>query len=307
MRGKDAQQRLVSLFTVYFHLISKNNDKLMLLLADVHSSESEESEDESYTASIALSVSLGSQDTEIEEDELQDLAIDAATMPTPKPVRKKSPVPSATLITAKKEAVSTIQLASAFGNLSVQALSPFFDFRCPYIPYHHKMENKHIIWFDVHAPALPKNFLRYARVLPGGQELAWLFGFPKWWCDEITLKKQMGSSWDKNSNRVQARAQQVTHYVAKTYPSRDEWIEGTPQIVRLPFKCVEGDVTITWGLWPTNMPVVGKMKQYLPTVTMMVTSVDDYTGGKEEEEVFVYDSDDESSNHQSSDNEMNDL
>ena len=100
----------------------------MLLLADVHSSESEESEDESYTASIALSVSLGSQDTEIEEDELQDLAIDAATMPTPKPVRKKSPVPSATLITAKKEAVSTIQLASAFGNLSVQALSSFFDF-----------------------------------------------------------------------------------------------------------------------------------------------------------------------------------
>ena len=106
MRGKDAQQRLVSLFTVYFHLISKNNDKLMLLLADVHSSESEDSEDESYTASIALSVSLGSQDTEIEEDELQDLAIDAATMPTPKPVRKKSPVPSATLITAKKKRLS---------------------------------------------------------------------------------------------------------------------------------------------------------------------------------------------------------
>ena len=117
----------------------------------------------------------------------------------------------------------------------------------------------------------------------------------------------MGSSWDKNSNWVQARAQQVTHYVAKKYPSRDEWIEGTPQIVRLPSKCVEGDVTITWGLWPTNMPVVWKMKQYLPTVTMMVTSVDDYAGGKEEEEVFVYDSDDESSNHQSFDNEMNDL
>lgn len=312
MRVEDAQQLLVRCLLFILTLYTKNNVNLMLLLADAQSSKSEDSEDESYAASIASSVSLGSQDTEIEDGEVDDLAIDAATMPTPKPVRKKSPVPSAAPITAtapvkKIEAVSTTELASAFGNLSVQALSPFFDFRCPYVPYHHKKDNKHIIWFDVHAPALPKHFLRYARVLPGGQELAWLFGFPKWWSDEITLKKQMGSSWDKNSNRVQARAQQVTHYVAKKYPSRDEWIEGTPQIVRLPFKCVEGDVTITWGLWPTNMPVVGKMKQYLPTVTMMVTSVDDYAGGKEEEEVFVYDSDDESSNHQSFDNEMNDL
>ena len=80
--------------------------------------------------------------------------------------------------------------------------------------------------------------------------------------------------------------------MAKTYPSCDEWIEGTPQIVRLPFKRVEGDVAITWGVWSTNMPVVGKMKQYLPTVTMMVISVENFVGGKEEEEVFVYDSDD---------------
>ena len=129
----------------------------------------------------------------------------------------------------------------------------------------------------------------------------------QWWSDEITLKKQMGSSWDKNSNLVQTCAQQVTHYVARTDPSHDEWIEGTPQIVCLSFKRVEDDVVITWGVWPTNMPVVGKMKQYLPTVTMMVISVENFAGGKEEEEVFVYDSDDESSNHQSFDNEMNDL
>ncbi len=42
-------------------------------------------------------------------------------------------------------------------------------------------------------------------------------------------------------------------------------------------------------------------------MTMMVTSVEDYAGGKEEEEVFLYDSDDEFSNHQSLDNEINDL
>ena len=99
----------------------------MLLLADAQSSESEDSEDESYAALIALSVSLGSQDTAIEEGKVDNLAIDAATMPTPKPVRKKSPVPSAAPITAtapakKIEAVSTTELASAFGNLSVQAL-----------------------------------------------------------------------------------------------------------------------------------------------------------------------------------------
>ncbi len=122
----------------------------MLLLADVQSSESKDREDKSYVASIASSISLGSQDTEIEEGKVDDLAIEAVTMPTPKPVHKKSPVPSAAPITAtapakKKEAVSITELASAFAHWPAQALSPFFDFQCPYVPYHHKMDNKHII------------------------------------------------------------------------------------------------------------------------------------------------------------------
>ena len=107
-----------------------------MLLAEAQSRESKDSEHESYNVFIALSISLGSQDTAIEEGKVDNLAIGAATMPAPKPVRKKSPVPSAAPITAtaaakKIEAVSTTELASAFGNLSVQALSPFFDYQCP--------------------------------------------------------------------------------------------------------------------------------------------------------------------------------
>ena len=68
----------------------------MLLLADAQSSKSEDSEDESYAASIASSVSLGSQDT----GEVDDLAIEAATMLIPKSVHKKSPVPATAPVTA---------------------------------------------------------------------------------------------------------------------------------------------------------------------------------------------------------------
>ena len=66
MRVEDAQQLLVRCLLFILTLYTKNNVNLMLLLADAQSSKSEDSEDESYAASIASSVSLGSQDTEIE-------------------------------------------------------------------------------------------------------------------------------------------------------------------------------------------------------------------------------------------------
>lgn len=116
--------------------------------------------------------------------------------------------------------------------------------------------------------------------------MAWLFGFPKGWANENILKKQMGSDWDMNSNQVQVCFQHFMCFVAKTYPSHDKWIEGIPQVVHLPFKYGEGDVALTWGLWPTNMLLVGKMKQYLPNVTIMAISVEDYAGEKEEEETI---------------------
>ena len=137
--------------------------------------------------------------------------------------------------------------------------------------------------------------------------MAWIFSILMWWTDQNTPKKQIGSDWDTNSNQVQAHAQQVTHFVANTYPSCDEWFEGTPQVVCWSFKCVEADVVLTWGLWPRNMPLVAKMKQYLPTVTMIVTFVEDYARGKEEEEVIVYGCDDDSKNHQSDNNQRDDM
>ena len=130
MWGKDAQQLLVSCLLFILTLYTKNNVNLMLLLADAQSSESEDSEDESYAASIASSVSLGSQDTEIEEGEVDDLAIDAATMPTPKPVRKKSPVPSAAPITAtapaKKRGCLYHQACLCFWELVCTGSQPLF-------------------------------------------------------------------------------------------------------------------------------------------------------------------------------------
>ena len=60
-------KRLLSAAGTFEYLMHKNNDNLMLLKADAQSSESKDREDESYIASTAMSISLGSQETETEK------------------------------------------------------------------------------------------------------------------------------------------------------------------------------------------------------------------------------------------------
>lgn len=68
---------------------------LTFLIAAAQSNESKDSDDEFYNVFISLSVSLGSQDTDIEESEVEDLAFDVSTMLTPnESVCKKSSVPA---------------------------------------------------------------------------------------------------------------------------------------------------------------------------------------------------------------------
>jgi hypothetical protein len=58
--------------------------------------------------------------------------------------------------------------------------------------------------------------------LPAGMQLALLIGFPKWATGKKLFEQQMGKDkYDKDSARVQAPAQQVTHHVTTNYLNKD--------------------------------------------------------------------------------------
>ncbi len=115
----------------------------------------------------------------------------------------------------------------------------------------------------------------------------------------------MDINWDESHHRVQARAQQVTHLVNKKYSHRDRWIEGEPEVVDLPFKCVEGDLNVTWGYWPNKMKKIARHQQFLPSMTIKVVSVENYATQLEEEVFAVYSDDDNDDNDDENEEEGN--
>ena len=91
----------------------------------------------------------------------------------------------------------------------------------------------------------------------------------------------MGDSFSETSARNQARSQQVTHYVNQKYPAREKTIEGDPQIINLPFKCIEGDLIAEWGSWAEGRERFHgqryKHQQFSVLLSFKVTSVGNYT------------------------------
>ena len=87
---------------------------------------------------------------------------------------------------------------------------------------------------------------------------------PKWKTSEMVLKADLGSTWDPAHVRVAARSQQIMHMVNKTFPPYcEKVIEDAPQVIDLPFKCIEGDLIVNWCYWAEGM---GKQKGIRSTV-----------------------------------------
>jgi hypothetical protein len=63
----------------------------------------------------------------------------------------------------------------------------------------------------------------------------------------------MGVDYNTESDCVQARAQQVTHHVTTNYLEKDS-IMGDPQVIDLPFRCLEGEVETNFLYSPVQMP-----------------------------------------------------
>jgi hypothetical protein len=96
--------------------------------------------------------------------------------------------------------------------------------------------------------------LKYCRVLPGGRQVGFLIAMPKHFTSQSALRDEIGIHlFDPDSAIALAHAQQVAHFVSKTYPGREDFIPGNPQVIDLPFKCGEGDLKVKWHYDPTNM------------------------------------------------------
>ncbi len=105
--------------------------------------------------------------------------------------------------------------------------------------------------------ALPSDWLKHCKVLPGRNQLAVLFGYNCVLTSERCHRKlvtQNGTAFDEHSARDMARSTQVTHFVESNHADHPTMIDGEPQVTTLPFTCVEGEVpgvNLSWVAWPT--------------------------------------------------------
>jgi hypothetical protein len=110
--------------------------------------------------------------------------------------------------------------------------------------------------------------LRHYKVLPGGQQLSVLFGYPQSLAYGRASRKFFeagGTAFNTNLAHVTASATQVEHVVSSTFDLEETLLDGDPQVIDSPFKCEEGLVeTVQKGwecsVWWMSTPEV---QQYL--------------------------------------------
>ena len=268
-------------------------------------------DDESYNESSQSDISLGSNDTDINQEEVGDIVEDAATMPTPK--RSTIADKKASLSSTKKKGKTSdnpiLQLAEQLAKTKIEN-GNVFTYRCPKVMFTCRDGNRDAAVLEFHAP-LPKQYLRHCKVLDGGTSLSILFGYPKVFSSERCHKKLLatqGIAYDTNSGHVLACSSQVTHFVMSNYDEGADKIDGEPQVCKLPFKCPEGYVAsedMIWLNWPTDryIPYKGsEHKQFLTIMAIKLNSVATYAVQRgKHQEVVLSDSESESEDHQNND------
>ena len=89
------------------------------------------------------------------------------------------------------------------------------------------------------------------KVLPGGMKFAVCMAAPKWFFEEGYLHTLLGAEWNENHACVQSRDEMVVQPIRMLASGLERYVMGEAQVIRLPFKCIEGDVVPHWGNWCT--------------------------------------------------------
>jgi hypothetical protein len=220
------------------------------------SSFSESSEGESYVPSDDDGESLGEEDTDIDENELDDLREDADTnMPpkkTPTKGRTRSPKKPQADVADVEELAENLKTSAVVSAPRKQPKCYSLSYRFPFSWNTAQDGLKEIVYLDFQTVNLPTSFLRMAKVLPGGWRFGLLMGSPKWFFEEGYLITQLGNDYDENLARVQSREATVVQPIRRMASGMNRFLPGDVQVIDLPFQCVEGDYAPQWGSWRTR-------------------------------------------------------
>ena len=200
--------------------------------------------DKSYSALEQDDITLGSEDTNINQQEINDIEQEASMTRTPTQTPKKS--------TGKSK--TTDDLADQLSKTSLKDNSDGTNFSQSFAKLHFTFREgaKDVAIYEV---ILISDSSMLCHYLPGGQKLSILFGYPRELASERASRKiltLLGIQYDTTLARVTSRSSQVGHFINSKFEHTEEQLEGVPQIINLPFKCVEGSLPggdVTWLKW----------------------------------------------------------
>ncbi len=225
--------------------------------------------DEDFSADEEDEESLGDVDTDIEEEEVNDLEAD---INMPATARKKSMTPKKA---AKTDDVSALSGQMGKLNVSKQVKYVSLDWRFPMCMYSVMEGDCNMIYIELmKGVQLPPEYIVHAKVLPGGMQFSLLVGVPRYFYEESYMQARMGGNYSTGSALFQAFDRAVIQPIRKLFPGTSSSLEGTPQIVNLDEECVEGPVPYHFGNARTKgTQRVEKAKQYQSTMTFQLTAV----------------------------------
>ncbi len=100
----------------------------------------------------------------------------------------------------------------------------------------------------------------------------------------------MGQEYDVRHACVQACSKQVIQPIRREFQSLDDFHLGKPQVLNLPFQCIEGDYTPDWGSWFTKgMERVDGHRQYQKCSSIRIVSVSGWLAWVDEQQYLAYD------------------
>ena len=192
---------------------------------------------------------------------------------TPKTTRKTK---------AATDADADIDIISAgMARTSVAAPTKWWSatFQCPYKILVHNLEDltRRQLVLDMLGPNIPEEFIRSARVLPGGKKFELLIGCPRWFFETAYIERRMGEEYHAQHSGVESYHDNVVQPVRRMFPENHPWIDGAPIVIPLPVKCQEGPVNWERSTWRTRgMQPIQEQVQFQLAITFFMFTQEEY-------------------------------
>ena len=276
-KGKFSTCTVLSIVNERYHSPS-------LLVRDQQAEESyyHSSDDSDFADEASESVDSLSDFEEADRTELQDLEEDTAAHK----MAPKKGTRSTTRTSKSPHKDTSVDVVATLLDTTSIASDPNFSctYRFPFSRNKAKDGIKDIVFLEFQSVNLPTSYLRIAKVLPGGMKFAVCMAAPKWFFEEGYLRTLLGAEWNENHARVQSRDETVVQPIRMLASGLERYVMGEAQVIHLPFKCIEGDVSPHWGIWRTpgveditmTDPATGVATvhmQFQRTMTFRLTSV----------------------------------